>query len=133
VNVSEKTQAIIDDNLAYTAHNYKVLPVALTKGRGLFVWDIDNKRYYDFLSGYSSTNQGHCHPKLVKAFTEQAKKFTQPSRAFYNEHLGETSKYLTKLLGYDKFLPMNTGCEAAETAVKVARRWGYVNKKIPDN
>jgi ornithine--oxo-acid transaminase len=107
--------------------------VALVRGKGLYVWDVEGKKYMDFLNGYSSTNQGHCHPKIVKALNTQSKLITNTSRAFYNEHLGATAEYLCNLLGYDKMLPMNGGVEAAETAVKLARRWGYVVKKIPEN
>lgn len=95
------------------------------------MWDVEGKRYFDFLCGYSSNNQGHCHPKIIKELVEQAQKITLPSRAFYNDQMGLTAEYLTKLLGYDKFLPMNTGVEACETAVKIARRWGYVVKGVP--
>jgi ornithine--oxo-acid transaminase len=107
--------------------------VVLTRGEGIFVWDVEGKRYYDFLCGYSSNNQGHSHPKILKAFVEQAMKITQTSRAFYNDQMGPTSEYLCKLLGYDKFLPMNSGVEGTETSVKLARKWGYMKKGIPDN
>ena len=117
----------------YGAHNYHPLPVVLERGEGVFLWDVDGKKYYDFLSGYSAVNQGHCHPKIVAALMEQAQKLTLTSRAFYNNLLGEYAKFITEYFGYDKVLPMNTGVEAAETAVKLARRWGYVNKGIPEN
>jgi len=119
--------------LKYSAHNYSSLPIAITKGKGLYVWDVEGKKYYDFLAGYSSTNQGHCHPKIVKALCDQAKRLTQTSRAFFNDQLGETCEYLCNLVGKDKFLPMNTGVEATETAMKLARRWGYAVKGIEDN
>ena len=115
------------------AHNYHPLPVVLQKGEGVYVWDVDGKRYFDFLSGYSAVNQGHCHPEIVAAFIDQAKKLTLTSRAFYNDQLGEFEKYITNFFGYDKVLPMNTGVEAVETAIKLCRRWGYQNKGIPLN
>jgi ornithine--oxo-acid transaminase len=117
----------------YGAHNYHPLPVVLERGQGVFLWDVDDKKYYDFLSGYSAVNQGHCHPAIVAALIEQAQKLTLTSRAFHNNLLGEYAKFITEYFGYDKVLPMNTGVEAAETAVKLARRWGYVNKGIPEN
>ena len=117
----------------YGAHNYHPLPVVLERGEGVFLWDVDGKKYYDFLSGYSAVNQGHCHPAIVAALIEQAQKLTLTSRAFHNNLLGEYAKFITEYFGYDKVLPMNTGVEAAETAVKLARRWGYVNKGIPEN
>jgi ornithine--oxo-acid transaminase len=117
----------------YGAHNYHPLPVVLKKGKGVFVWDVEEKKYFDFLSGYSAVNQGHCHPTIIKAFIEQAQELTLTSRAFYNCHLGEYEKYITTLFGYDKVLPMNTGVEAVETAIKLARRWGYEVKKVPEN
>ncbi|MBN4051472.1 ornithine--oxo-acid transaminase [bacterium AH-315-M05] len=117
----------------YGAHNYHPLPVVLCKGEGIFVWDVEGKRYYDFLSAYSALNQGHCHPKIVKAMTEQAKKLTLTSRAFYNDSLGEYEKYVTEYFGYDKVLPMNTGAEAVETALKLVRKWGYKKKGIAEN
>lgn len=117
----------------YGAHNYHPLPVVLDKGEGVYLWDVEGKRYYDFLSGYSAVNQGHCHPKIVAALIEQAQKLTLTSRAFHNNVLGEYAKYTTEYFGYDKLLPMNTGVEGGETAIKLARRWGYVNKGIADN
>ncbi len=117
----------------YGAHNYHPLPVVLSKGEGVFVWDVDGKKYYDFLSAYSAVNQGHCHPAIVKALNEQASKLTLTSRAFYNDVLGEYEKYITELLGYDKVLPMNTGVEGGETAIKLARKWAYNVKKVPNN
>ena len=117
----------------YGAHNYHPLPVVLDKGEGVYVWDVEGKRYLDFLSAYSAVNQGHCHPRILKAFIEQAQKLTLTSRAFYNSKLGEYEKYITEFFGYDKVLPMNTGVEGGETAVKLARKWGYTVKGIPDN
>lgn len=117
----------------YGAHNYHPLPVVLERGEGVYVWDVDGKKYYDFLSSYSAVNQGHCHPKIVNAMIEQAKKLTLTSRAFYNESLGEYEEFVCKYFGYDKVLPMNTGAEADETALKLARKWGYMKKGIPDN
>jgi ornithine--oxo-acid transaminase len=113
------------------AHNYHPLPVVLEKGDGVYVYDVEGKKYFDFLSGYSAVNQGHCHPKIVDAFIKQASKLTLTSRAFYNNKLGEFEKYITKLFGYDKVLPMNTGVEAVETAVKLCRRWAYDVKGVP--
>lgn len=117
----------------FGAHNYHPIPVVLEKGEGVYVWDVDGKRYYDFLSGYSAVNQGHCHPRIVNKLIEQAQKLTLTSRAFYNNMLGEYEQYITSYFGYDKVLPMNTGVEAVETAIKLARRWGYVVKGVPEN
>jgi len=117
----------------YGAHNYHPLPVVLTKGEGVFVWDVDGNRYYDFLSAYSAVNQGHCHPKIIAAMVEQASKLTLTSRAFHNDVLGKYEKFMTELFGYDKLLPMNTGVEGGETAIKLARRWGYEVKGIEKN
>ncbi|RWS29675.1 ornithine aminotransferase-like protein [Leptotrombidium deliense] len=117
----------------YGAHNYHPIPVALCKGKGVYLWDVEGKRYYDFLSAYSAVNQGHCHPKIVDALKQQAEILTLTSRAFYNSTLGEFEEYVTKLFGYDKLLPMNTGVEACETACKLARRWAYDVKKVPKN
>lgn len=128
-----QTGRFLDLEEKYGAHNYHPLPVVLQRGEGVFLWDVEGKRYYDFLSGYSAVNQGHCHPAIISALTEQAQKLTLTSRAFHNNLLGEYSQYITQYFGYDKVLPMNTGVEGGETAVKLARRWGYVNKKIPDN
>ncbi|XP_036121223.1 ornithine aminotransferase, mitochondrial isoform X3 [Molossus molossus] len=115
----------------YGAHNYHPLPVALERGKGIYVWDVEGRKYFDFLSAYSAVNQGHCHPKIVSALKSQADKLTLTSRAFYNNVLGEYEEYITKLFGYHKVLPMNTGVEAGETACKLARRWGYAVKGIP--
>jgi len=117
----------------YGAHNYHPLPVVLSKGDGALVWDVEGKRYFDFLSAYSAVNQGHSHPKIVNAMIEQAKKLTLTSRAFYNDCLGVYEKYITEYFGYDKVLPMNTGAEADETALKLCRKWAYEVKGIPDN
>ncbi|HUH74587.1 MAG TPA: ornithine--oxo-acid transaminase [Chitinophagales bacterium] len=123
----------VDLENRYGAHNYHPLPVVLSKGEGVHVWDIDNKKYFDFLSAYSAVNQGHCHPKILKALTDQAQTLTLTSRAFYNDQLGIYEKYITELLGYDKVLPMNTGVEGGETAIKLAKKWGYEVKGIPEN
>lgn len=117
----------------FGAHNYHPLPVVLEKGEGVFLYDVDGKRYYDFLSGYSAVNQGHCHPAIIKTLQEQAAKLTLTSRAFHNNLLGEYEAYITKYFGYEKVLPMNTGVEGGETAIKLARRWGYNVKGIPEN
>lgn len=117
----------------YGAHNYHPLPVVLDKGEGIFVWDVEGKRYFDFLSAYSAVNQGHCHPKIIKALTDQAKELTLTSRAFYSSVLGEFEEYITKYFGYDKVLPMNTGAEADETALKLCRKWAYERKGIAEN
>ena len=117
----------------YGAHNYHPLPVVLSRGSGTLVWDVEGKPYFDFLSGYSAVNQGHCHPRIIKVLTEQAANLTLTSRAFYNDKLGEFEQYITELLGYDKVLPMNSGAEAVETAIKLARRWGYEHKKVEPN
>lgn len=116
---------------AYGAHNYHPLPVALSMGKGAFVWDVTGKRYFDFLAAYSAVNQGHCHPKIVKTLQEQAEILTLTSRAFYNDVLGEFEEFVTKLFGYDKVLAMNTGVEGGESACKLARKWGYRVKGIP--
>jgi ornithine--oxo-acid transaminase len=117
----------------YGAHNYKPLPVVLTGGKGIFVWDVEGKKYFDFLSAYSAVNQGHCHPKIIEALREQSERITLTSRAFYNSVLGVYEEYITELFGYDKVLPMNTGVEAVETAIKLCRKWGYKKKGIPLN
>ncbi len=117
----------------YGAHNYHPLPVVLAKGEGVHVWDPEGKKYFDFLAAYSAVNQGHCHPKILAALNEQAATLTLTSRAFYNNVLGDYQKYITEFFGYDRVLPMNTGVEGGETAVKLARRWGYDVKKIPTN
>ncbi|MBI3719661.1 MAG: ornithine--oxo-acid transaminase [Sphingobacteriales bacterium] len=130
IALTANTQYYLDLEEKYGAHNYHPLPVVLNKGEGPFVWDVDGKRYYDFLSGYSAVNQGHCHPKIIKSFIEQAQQLTLTSRAFHNNLLGEYEKYITGLFGYDKVLPMNTGVEAVETAIKLARKWAYEVKGV---
>jgi ornithine--oxo-acid transaminase len=117
----------------YGAHNYHPLPVVLEKGEGIYMWDTDEKKYFDFLSAYSAVNQGHCHPHIIKALTEQAKTLTLTSRAFYNNVLGEYEKFMTEFFGYDKVLPMNTGVEGGETAIKLCRKWAYTKKGIAKN
>jgi len=117
----------------YGAHNYHPLPVVLSKGEGVFLWDVEGKRYFDFLSAYSAVNQGHCHPRIINALIEQAKELTLTSRAFYNDKLGVAEKYICETFGYQKALFMNSGAEANETAIKLARKWGYTKKGIPDN
>jgi ornithine--oxo-acid transaminase len=117
----------------YGAHNYHPLPVVLSKGEGVYVWDVEGKRYFDFLSAYSAVNQGHCHPSIIKAMTDQANRLALTSRAFYNDCLGEYEEYITKYFSYDKVLPMNTGAEGDETALKLCRKWAYEKKRIPEN
>jgi ornithine--oxo-acid transaminase len=128
-----KTQDYINREDKFGAHNYHPLPVVLERGEGPFVWDVEGKRYFDFLSAYSAVNQGHCHPKIIKALTEQATKLTLTSRAFYNSVLGEYEEYITKYFKYDKVLPMNSGAEADETALKLCRKWAYKKKGIKEN
>ncbi|MFG4004113.1 ornithine--oxo-acid transaminase [Flavobacterium aquidurense] len=132
-SLSSKSEVLIEKENKYGAHNYHPLPVVLERGEGVYVWDVDGKKYYDFLSAYSAVNQGHCHPKIVKAMVDQAQKLTLTSRAFYNDKLGEYEEYVTKYFGFDKVLPMNTGAEAVETALKVCRKWAYEVKGIPEN
>lgn len=131
--LTDLSRHYLDLEEKYGAHNYHPLPVVLNKGAGVHVWDVDGKRYYDFLSGYSAVNQGHCHPRIVAALTEQAQKLTLTSRAFHSDLLGEYTKFITGYFGYDKVLPMNTGVEAVETAIKLCRRWGYRLKGIPED
>ena len=130
---TEKTTHFLELEDQFGAHNYHPIPVVLEKGEGVFLYDVDGKKYYDFLSGYSAVNQGHCHPKIINALIEQSKKLTLTSRAFHSNLLGEYSKYITDYFGYDKVLPMNTGVEGGETGVKLARRWGYNKKGIEAN
>jgi len=130
--LSEKTQHYLALEEQYGAHNYHPLPVVLSRGEGVFVWDVDDKRYYDFLSGYSAVNQGHCHPRIIATLIEQAQRLTLTSRAFHSDLLGEYAAFITQFFGYDKVLPMNTGVEAVETALKLCRRWGYTVKGIPE-
>jgi ornithine--oxo-acid transaminase len=126
------SQHYLDLEHQYSAHNYHPLPVVLSKGEGPYVWDVEGKRYLDFLSGYSAVNQGHCHPRIVQALCEQAGRLTLTSRAFHSDKLGEYAEFITRYFGYDKMLPMNTGVEAVETAIKITRKWGYEVKGIPD-
>jgi ornithine--oxo-acid transaminase len=130
-SINSKEAIALEDK--YGAHNYHPLPVVLSKGKGVLVWNIEGKEYLDFLSGYSALNQGHCHPKIVKAMQEQAEILTLTSRAFHNDILGKYEEYITNYFGYDKVLPMNTGVEAGETALKLCRKWGYKIKGIPEN
>ena len=133
INVNTLSNRAIDLEHRYGAHNYHSIPVVIERGEGVYVWDVEGKKYFDFLSAYSAVNQGHCHPKIIAALIKQAHKVTLTSRAFYNDSLGEYEKYITNYFGYDKVLPMNTGVEGGETAVKLARKWGYTVKGIPDN
>ena len=128
-----KSEQLIELEEKYGAHNYHPLPVVLERGEGVFVWDVEGKKYYDFLSAYSAVNQGHCHPKITKALIDQAQKLALTSRAFHNDCLGEYEKYITSYFGYDKVLPMNSGAEGVETALKIARKWGYEKKGVPAN
>jgi ornithine--oxo-acid transaminase len=127
------TQDYIQREDRFGAHNYHPLPVVLDRGKGVYVWDVEGRRYYDFLSAYSAVNQGHCHPKIVKAMTGQAERLTLTSRAFYNSMLGEFEQFITEYFGYDKVLPMNSGAEGDETALKLCRKWAYEKKGIPEN
>lgn len=133
IDVMNSSQQVMDLEDNYGAHNYHPLPVVLSKGNGVYVWDVEGKRYYDFLSAYSAINQGHCHPKIIGTLKSQAEKLTLTSRAFYNDSLGEYEKFVTEYFGYDKVLPMNTGVEAVETAIKLTRKWAYEVKGIPEN
>jgi ornithine--oxo-acid transaminase len=133
INLSEKSTHYLELEEKYGSHNYHPLPVVLSRGEGVFVWDVDGKKYYDFLSGYSAVNQGHCHPIIVKAFIEQAQKLSLTSRAFHSDLLGEYAQFITQYFGYDKVLPMNTGVEAVETGIKLCRKWAYEVKNIPAN
>ncbi len=128
-----RSEEAIDLENMYGAHNYHPLPVVLSKGDGVFVWDVEGKKYYDFLSAYSAVNQGHCHPKIIDTLTEQARKLTLTSRAFYNDVLGPYEKFITSYFGFDKILPMNTGAEGVETALKICRKWAYERRNIPEN
>lgn len=129
-SMTKDTKYFIDLEDEFGAHNYHPLPVVLSRGRGVHVWDVEGRRYYDFLSGYSAVNQGHCHPEILQAFVQQAQQLTLTSRAFYNDQLGEYEKYITHYFGYDKVLPMNTGVEAVETGIKLCRKWAYEVKGI---
>ncbi|HUB62107.1 MAG TPA: ornithine--oxo-acid transaminase [Puia sp.] len=132
-SLTDLTRTCLELEEKYGAHNYHPVPVVLNRGLGVFVWDVDGKRYFDCLSGYSAVNQGHCHPRIIAALTDQAGRLTLTSRAFHSDRLGEYTRYITDYFGYDKVLPMNTGVEAVETAIKLCRRWGYRIKGIPDN
>ena len=127
------SQELMEMEDAYGAHNYHPLPVVLSRGEGVYVWDEEGKKYFDFLSAYSAVNQGHCHPKIVNALIEQAKVLTLTSRAFYNNKLGPYEKFMTEYFGYDRILPINTGVEAVETALKLCRKWAYKVKGVPTN
>lgn len=133
MEITPNAQRYIAQEEQYGAHNYHPMPVVLSRGQGIYVWDVDGKRYFDFLSAYSAVNQGHCHPKIVKALCDQAQNLCLTSRAFHNDCLGPYEEFATRFFGYDKLLPMNSGAEAVETALKLARRWGYVRKGIPEN
>ena len=131
--MTDSSKRAIDLENKYGAHNYHPLPVVLSKGEGIYVWDVEGKKYFDYLSAYSAVNQGHCHPKIISCLSDQAKKLTLTSRAFYNDTLGEYEKFITEYFKYDKVLPMNTGVEGGETANKIARKWGYEVKGIEEN
>lgn len=131
--VQQTAQQFIDLENNHGAHNYHPLPVVLAKGDGVYLWDVNGKKYYDFLSAYSAVNQGHCHPKIIQALVNQASELTLTSRAFFNDKLGVFEKYITEYFGFDKVLPMNTGAEAVETALKIARKWGYEKKGVAEN
>ena len=133
INFPGRSAYFLELEEKYGAHNYHPIPVVLAKGEGVFLWDVEGRRYYDFLSGYSAVNQGHCHPVILKAFIEQAQKLTLTSRAFHNDQLGEYTRFITKWFGYDKVLPMNTGVEAVETGIKLCRKWAYEVRNIPAN
>lgn len=132
-HISSSAQRIIEREERYGAHNYHPLPVVLERGEGVFLWDTEGKQYYDFLSAYSAVNQGHCHPRIVGALTDQAQKLTLTSRAFYNDVLGEYEEYASRYFGFDKLLPMNTGAEAVETAIKLCRKWAYDKEGVDEN
>tara|TARA_A100001011_G_scaffold400858_1_gene520017 strand:+ start:6094 stop:7329 length:1236 start_codon:yes stop_codon:yes gene_type:complete len=133
LDTTVKSSYYIDLENNHGAHNYKPIPVVLSRGKGIYLWDVDGKKYFDFLSAYSAVNQGHCHPKIIEVLNSQANKLTLTSRAFHNDVLGVYEKFITDIFKYDKVLPMNTGVEAGETAIKLARKWGYLKKKIPNN
>lgn len=130
--IPERTASYIDTEEKHGAHNYHPLPVVLSRGKGAKVWDVEGKEFFDFLSGYSAVNQGHCHPEIIKALTEQAQQLTLTSRAFHSDKMAGYTKYITSYFGYDKVLPMNTGVEAVETALKLARKWGYDVKRVKE-
>ena len=130
---SHTTESLLELENSFGAHNYHPLPVVLSRGQGVYVWDVDGKKYYDFLSGYSALNQGHCHPKIIASLILQAQRLTLTSRAFHNDQFSKYARFITQYFGYDRVLPMNTGVEAVETGIKLARRWGYDVKGIPEN
>lgn len=132
VDKVSKSSKLIEQEERYSAHNYHPLPVVLERGEGVYLWDVEGKRYYDFLSAYSAVNQGHCHPKIIGALTDQAQKLTLTSRAFHSDAFGEYAAYVTSYFGFDKVLPMNSGAEAVETALKVCRKWGYEKKGLDE-
>lgn len=132
MEISKNAQSYIDQEAKYGAHNYHPLPVVLSRGEGIYLWDVDNKKYFDFLSAYSAVNQGHCHPRIIQALKDQAATLCLTSRAFYNDCLGPYEEYMHNYFGYDKMLPMNSGAEAVETGIKLGRRWGYRVKGIPE-
>jgi len=132
MEIIQNSKQAIDLENKYGAHNYHPLPVVLTKGEGVYLWDVEGKRYFDFLSSYSAVNQGHCHPRIVQSLKDQAEKLTLTSRAFFNNVLGPYEKYVTEYFGFDKVLPMNTGAEAVETAIKICRKWAYEKKGVPE-
>ena len=127
------SQELMDLEDKYGAHNYHPLPVVLAKGEGVYMWDVEGKKYFDFLSAYSAVNQGHCHPRITQALKDQADVLTLTSRAFYNDQLGKYEQFVTSYFGYDKVLPVNTGVEAVEVAIKLCRKWAYKKKGIPEN
>lgn len=133
IAMSSETQQHLEFEQQFSAHNYHPVPVVLSRGKGVFVWDVDDKKYYDFLSGYSAVNQGHCHPVIVNALIEQSQKLTLTSRAFHSDLLGEYAKFITQYFGYEKVLPMNTGVEAVETGIKLCRKWAYEVKGVEEN
>lgn len=133
IQLSRQSQAYIDREERYGAHNYHPLPVVLSRGEGIYMWDVEGKRYMDFLSAYSAVNQGHCHPRIIAALKKQAEQLTLTSRAFHNDQLGDFEQFITSVFGYDKVLPMNTGVEAVETAMKLCRKWAYEVKGVPTN
>src|SRR5690606_26916441 len=133
INHTISSQEAIALEEKYGAHNYHPLPVVLSRGEGVYVWDVEGNRYFDFLSAYSAVNQGHCHPRILETLKEQASKLTLTSRAFYNDVLGVYEKYITEYFGFDKVLPMNSGAEAVETGIKIARKWGYEKKGVAEN
>ena len=130
---AEGTQYHLDLEKEFGAHDYHPLPVVLAKGKGVFLWDVEGKRYYDFLSAYSAVNQGHCHPEIIQSLKDQAETLTLTSRAFHNNKLGEYMEYATQYFGFERLLPMNTGAEGVETAIKITRKWGYTVKGVPED